>query len=72
MNKPVGTGATRIEPVTPVVLVPKAPPVAPAAPISSRIRKSWLIAGAASLAVLAGVGIVWWLSSANGSVSYTT
>ncbi len=73
MNKPVATGAARIEPVAPpVVLVPKAPPVAPAAPVGLRIRKTWLIAGAASLAVLVGIGIVWWLSSSSGNVSYTT
>ncbi len=49
--------------------VPKPPPAVPAGP---RIRKTWLIAGLLSLAVLAGVGIVWWLSSADGTVHYTT
>jgi HlyD family secretion protein len=72
MSKPVGTGTARIEPVAPVVLVPKPPPAAPAMPVSPRIRKSWLIAGLLSLAVLAGVGLVWWLSSNGGTVQYTT
>ena len=69
MNKPVGTGAARIEPATPVVLVPKPPPTAPAAP---RSRKAWLIGTLLSLAVLAGIGAGWWLTSAGNSVQYTT
>ncbi len=72
MNKPVGTGSARIEPAAPVVLVPKPPPVVPAAPVSPRIRKSWLIAGLLSLAVLAVVGVVWWLATAEATVHYTT
>jgi HlyD family secretion protein len=72
MNKPVGTGTARIEPPAPVVLVPKAPPVAPAVPVSPRIRKTWLIAGLLSLAVLAAVGVVWWLAAAEATIRYTT
>ena len=69
MSKPVGTGAARTEPPAPVVLVPKPAPVAPAAP---RPRKTWLIAGLLSLAVLAAIGVAWWLSSTGGNVRYTT
>jgi HlyD family secretion protein len=69
MNKPVGLGSTPIEPPAPVVLVPKPPPPLPASP---RYRKTWVIAGFLALAVLAAVGIAWWLSSANGTISYTT
>jgi HlyD family secretion protein len=69
MNKPVGLDTARIEQPAPAVLVPKPPPVAPAGP---RLRKSWLIAGVLSLAVITGVGIVWWLSSSGGTVNYTT
>jgi HlyD family secretion protein len=69
MNKPVGLGAPRIEPAASVVLLPKAPPTAPA---GTHTRKTWLIAGLASLAVLAGVGIAWWLSSTGGNITYTT
>jgi HlyD family secretion protein len=69
MNKPVGIGAARIEPLAPVILLPKPPALVPAGP---RSRKSWLIAGLLSLAVLAGVAIVWWLSSSGGTVHYTT
>ena len=69
MNKPVGLGTTQSAPVAPAVVLPKAPTTAPA---SLRSGKTWLIAGLASLAVLAGVGIVWWLSSSGGSVHYTT
>jgi HlyD family secretion protein len=70
MNKPVGTGTARIEPAAPVDLVPK--PTAPATPAGPRHQKVWLIAGLLSLAALAGVGIAWWLSSADGTVHYST
>jgi len=69
MNKPVGPSATRIEPPAPVVLVPKPPPAAPDRP---RLRMSWLIGSLLSLAALAAVGVTWWLSSAGGTVQYTT
>lgn len=69
MNKPVGLGTTQSAPVAPAVVLPKAPTTAPA---SLRSRKTWLIAGLASLAVLAGIGIVWWLSNSGGTVHYTT
>ena len=69
MNKPVGIGAARIEPPAPVVLAAKRAAPAPAGP---RFQKSRLIAGLVSLAVLAGIGITWWLSSADGTVHYTT
>jgi HlyD family secretion protein len=69
MNKPVDTGAARSEAPAPIVLVPKPETAAPA---RSRSRKPWLIGGLLSLAVLAAVGIAWWLSSAGGSVQYTT
>lgn len=69
MNKPVGIGAARIEPPAPVVLAAKPAPAAPAGP---RFRKTWLIAGLVSLAVLAGIGVAWWLSNSGGTVHYTT
>src|SRR5664279_4600788 len=47
MNKPVGIDTARIEPVAPVVLVPKPPPIVPAGP---HFRKTWLFAGLLSLA----------------------
>ncbi len=69
MNKPVGIDTARIEPVAPVVLVPKPPPAVPAA---SRSRKVWWIAGVLSLALLAAVGAVWWFATAEAPVRYTT
>src|SRR6202142_516844 len=69
MNKPVGIDTARIEPVAPVVLVPKPPPIVPAGP---RFRKTWLIAGLSSLAVLAAIGVAWWLATAEAPVNYTT
>ncbi len=66
MNKPIGIDTARIEPVAPVVLAPKPPPAAP------RSRKIWFIAGLMSLALLAAVGLVWWLATAEAPVRYTT
>jgi HlyD family secretion protein len=69
MNKPVAIDTARIEPVAPVVLVPKPPPIVPAGP---RFRKPWLIAGLLSLALLAVIGVAWWLATAEAPVRYTT
>lgn len=69
MSKPVGIGAARAEQPAPVVLVPKSPAVAPAAPKS---RKLWLVGSLLALAVLAAIGAVWWFSSTGGTVNYTT
>src|SRR5450631_3108058 len=69
MNKPVAIDTARIEPVAPVVLVPKPPPIVPAGP---RFRKTWLFAGLLSLAVLAAIGVAWWLASGDENVRYTT
>jgi HlyD family secretion protein len=69
MNKPVAIDTARIEPVAPVVPVPKPPPIIPA---GSRFRKTWLIAGLLSLAVLAAIGVAWWLATAEATVRYTT
>ena len=69
MSKPVSIGAARAEPAAAVVLVPKAPAIAPPPP---RNQRTWTIAGLLSLAVLAGVGLVWWLSTSGGTVNYTT
>ena len=69
MSKPLGTGAAGIEQAVPVLLVPKPPALVPA---GSRPRRSWLIGALSSFAVLAGIGIAWWLSSNGGTVNYTT
>src|SRR6202142_4259788 len=69
MNKPVGIDTARIEPAAPVVLVPKPPPIVPAGP---RFRKTWLIAGLLSLAMLAVIAVAWWLATAEAPVRYTT
>jgi HlyD family secretion protein len=69
MNKIVGIDTARIEPTAPVVLVPKPPPIVPAGP---RFRKTWLIAGLLSLAVLAVIVVAWWLATAEAPVRYTT
>jgi HlyD family secretion protein len=69
MNKPVAIDTARIEPVAPVVLVPKPPPIVPAGP---RFRKPWLIAGLLSLVLLAVIGVAWWLATAEAPVRYTT
>src|ERR1039458_1486363 len=69
MNKPVAIDTARIDPRRPAGLLPKPPAATPASP---RFRKTWLIAGLLSLAVLAVIGVAWWLSSASGTVHYTT
>src|SRR5512135_2886720 len=69
MNKPVEIDTARIAPAAPVVLVPNAPPTAPAAP---RSRKIWPIAGLLLLAVVAAIGVAWWLTTAEAPISYTT
>ena len=75
MNKPVDLQTTRLEPAAPVVVVPASTP-APARPgpphPRPRPRKIWWIAGLISLALVAAIGIAWWLSSAGGAVHYTT
>jgi HlyD family secretion protein len=69
MNKPVGTGSARFEPVAPVVLVPKPPEPERATP---RSRKIWLAAALLSLALLAAVAAAWWFVTAEAPVRYTT
>jgi HlyD family secretion protein len=69
MNKLGGIDTARIEPAAPVVLVPKPPPIVPAGP---RFRKTWLIAGLLSLAVLAVIAVAWWLATTEAPVRYTT
>jgi HlyD family secretion protein len=69
MSKPVGLGATRIEPVAPVILLAKAPPTAP---LTVAQPKIWLIAGATALVLFATGIIAWWLSTSSGTVHYTT
>ena len=69
MNKPVEIDTARIVPAAPVVLLPNPPPTAPAAP---RSRKIWPIAGLLLLAVVAAIGVAWWLTTAEAPVSYTT
>ncbi len=69
MNKPVGFETTRLEPPTPVVLIPT---VSKAEPPHPRSRKIWWIGGLLSLAVLAVIGVAWWLATAEAPVRYTT
>jgi HlyD family secretion protein len=69
MNKLAGLGTTQSPPVAPVILTPTASASAPAA---SRIRKKWLVAGLATLAVFAAAGLAWWLGNSGGAVHYTT
>jgi HlyD family secretion protein len=69
MSKPLELTAARTETAAPVVLVPKPQPAAPAV---SHPRNYWAIGSLLSLAALAAVGVVWWLSSAGGAVQYTT
>ncbi len=68
MNKPIGFGTVKSEAVTPLALVPKAPEPAPP---PARSRKALWI-GAAVVAVLAGVGVTWWLNNGTGNVRYVT
>ena len=73
MNKPVDLQTTKLEPAAPVVAVPVPAPVsAKAEPPHSRSRKIWWIAGSLSLALVVAIGVAWWLSSASGTVHYTT
>ncbi len=75
MNKPVDLETTNLSRQRPWLLVPAsapAPASAKAEPPHSRSRKIWWIAGSLSLALVAAVGIAWWLSSGNGAVHYTT
>ena len=69
MNKPVEIHPVRTLTPAPLALVPTPQP---APPVASRFRKSWLIGSLSSLAAIAAVGVVWWLSSASGTVQYTT
>ncbi len=73
MNKPVDLETTRLKPAAPVVAVPASTVAsAKAAPPQSRSRKSVWIAGLSLLALIAAIGIAWWLSSGTGAVRYTT
>lgn len=69
MSKPVDIGATRVEQPAPVALMPKSPTL-PAAP--SRFRRLWPIGSVLAVALLVIAGGVWWLSSADGTVNYST
>src|SRR5674476_1511869 len=69
MNKPVEIRPVRTETPAPMALVPTPQP---APSVASRFRKSWLVGSLLSLSALAAVGVVWWLSSAGGTVQYTT
>ena len=69
MNKPVDLQTTKLEPAAPVVLIPTASKAEPPHP---RSRKIWWIGGLLSLAVLAVIGVTWWLATAEAPVRYTT
>jgi HlyD family secretion protein len=69
MNKPVEISSVRAETPAPMILVPKPQPAAPAVSV---IRKYRLVGSLLSLAAIAAVAAVWWLSSSNGTVQYTT
>jgi len=71
MNKPVDLQTAHIEPAAPVVAAPASAPVKAELPHQRSRRFGW-IAAPLSLALLAAVGIVWWLSSGNDAVHYTT
>ena len=74
MNKPVDLQTTKLEQAAPVVAVPvlPAPVSAKAEPSHPRSRKIWWITGSLSLALVVAIGVAWWLSSASGTVHYTT
>lgn len=69
MSKPLDLAAARTETPAPMVLVPKPQP---AASPTVHPRQYWVIGGLLSLAALAAVAVVWWLSSTGGTVQYTT
>ena len=70
MDKPVEMGTTRIEQAAPVAALPKPPPVP--VPATRRSRQFWLLGAVLALAVAAAIGAGWWLSSADGTVNYST
>jgi HlyD family secretion protein len=68
MNKPLGPSEQRAEAPAPVKLVSPPQP----APTRARGRRAWMIGGLLALAVIATVGVIWWLSGTGGNVRYTT
>jgi len=66
MNKPVGPSEPRAEPKAPIKLVPQATPA------RAHLPTSWLVAGFLGLAIIAAVGVAWWLMSAGATVRYVT
>ncbi len=69
MSNPVGIGVPRVEQPAPVVLMPKSPTL-PAA--LSRFRRLWPIGAVLTVTLLGIGGGIWWLSSADGTIKYTT
>ena len=69
MSNPVGIGVPRVEQPAPVVLMPKSPTL-PAA--LSRFRRLWPIGAVLTVTLLGIGGGIWWLSSADGTINYTT
>lgn len=69
MSKPLDLNAARTETPAPIALVPKPQP---AASPTVHPRQYWVIGGLLSLAALAAVAVVWWVSSTGGTVQYTT
>lgn len=68
MDKPVEMAAARVEQAAPVAPLPKSPPVPAARP---QFRRLWLVGTLLGLAALAAAG-VWWFSSADGAINYTS
>ncbi len=66
MQQPVESGESRAESLAPIKLVPQS------APARAHVPTSWLVIGFLGLAIIAAVGVVWWLMSTAGGARYTT
>jgi len=66
MQKPMESNETRAESPAAIRLVPQP------APAHTHLRTSWLIAALLGLAVVAMIGVAWWLMTAGSGVRYTS